>query len=229
MKASRSLLVLGVGFCAALNASAEDPSVACLTQIRDNPNAQVLWSKYPFDVSKGQSLEVLSSTDRPSADERAALSFLATEGQQCLDLGTEWRRANYPTEVNALMETYRVNALSAMADLYAGKVTFGEMAKTRAKLASDFTNQMQAVVSKRKADQTAAEQRRQDVAEQRAYAESQARQQQDAVAQQQAESARRQAVFQLLTRPNPISLPQVPQPVTTNCWAAGNSVNCTTR
>jgi hypothetical protein len=200
-----------------------------MMRLRDEPKLQAMWVKFPFDPSKGQSLDVLSNPDKPTADDRAALSYLATEGERCFDLGADWRKANYPVQVNALLATYRVDTLSALADLYAGKITFGEMAKTRVRLESDLMNQAQAVVSKLKADRAADEQRQRDVAAQRTYAEAQARQQQEAAATQQAELARRQAVLQLLSRPTQISLPQPPKTTTTNCLAYGNAINCTSR
>lgn len=236
------LLVAGI----APRANAQDPSAACIEQIKNDPRLKSLWGKYPFDPSKGLSLEVMSNRHKPNADDRAALSYLATEGERCFDLGADWRMANYPVQISALLTTYRVDALSAMADLYAGRITFGEMAKTRARLTSDLTTQAEAVVSKLKADRAAEEQRQRDraaqladaeaaarqhqqeVAEQRSYAEAQVQAQQEAAAKLQAEAARRQAVLRLL-KFNPISLPQPPKTVTTNCWAAGNAVNCTSR
>ena len=189
----------------------------------------------------------MSNRRKPVASDQAALSYLATEGERCFDLGSDWREANYPAQLNALLATYRVDTLSAMADLYVGKITFGEMAKTRARLTSDLTNQAQTIASNLKAEREREEQRQKEDVEQRAYAEGQARlrqredaqqrayaeararQQQEAVAAQQAELARRQAVLQLLSRPTQIALPPPPKTITTNCWAAGNTVNCESR
>lgn len=222
-------VVVMLGLAVSACCWAQDPSARCINEMQADPRSQALWSKYPFDPMKGQSLDVLSNPNKPNAAERAALSFVATEGERCFDLGADWRRANYPVEVISLLETYRVNALSSMADLYAGKITFGEMAKVRAKLASDLTNQVQAAIAKIKAAREAEEQQRR-TAEQRAYSEAQARQQQEAIAEQQKDAARRQAVLQILSQAQQssrISLP--PSPVTTNCTAFGNSMNCTTR
>lgn len=227
MKTAKIILFLGA--CVAFAARAQDPSIACASQIQADSRAQLLSSKLPFDP-KGQSLEVLSNSSKPNAQEKAALSFMATEGERCLDLGADWRKANYPVEVNALIETSRVNMLSSMADLYSGKITFGEMAKLRAKGLSDLTNQVQMVVATIKAHTEAEQQRKHDAAEGRAWEESQARQQQEVSAQQQVDAARRQAMLQILMRSQQtshISLP--PPPIATNCITFGNSTNCTTR
>lgn len=226
MKLALLVLVLLVGSGAASRASAQDPSTACIMQMKDDPRLQMLWIKYPFDASTGQSLEVLSNPDKPTADEQAALSYVATEGERCFDLGADWRKGNYPSQVNALLATYRVDTLSAMADLYAGKVTFGEMAKTRARLLSDLLNQAQAVASKLKADREVEAHRQRDIAEQRANAEAQ----QEGAAKQQAETARRQALLQILMQAQRTTqIPPPRQPITTNCWGLGNNINCTTR
>lgn len=212
---------------------AQDPSTACLAELRADSRIQAIEQKVPFDVSKGQPLEVLASKAKPNNEEKAALSFLASEGERCFDLGSEWRQKNYPPEVNALMTTYRVEMVSALADLYAGNITYGELAKFRAKQVADLKNNVDAIAAKAEAKRVAKAQHQQELAAQQQQEQQQAQAQREANIRQE-EEARRQAALQLLLNRQPyqpyVQQPYlVPVPQTTNCTAFGNQLRCTTR
>lgn len=224
-----TFLFVGLALTPVVRAQVEalDPSSKCLMLMRDDPQAQVLWSKMPFDVSKGQPLEILASNDKPTPDEKAALSFVATQWQSCLDLGEAWRHRNYPAEVNALLTTYRTDGLLALADLYGGKITYGEMARIRAKLSTDLKNNVDAVVAKTTAQREDDARHVQELAAARNEADRQAQMQADI----QRQSALRQAALEMLSRPAyQVPLYQIPIQKTTitNCLVAPGSVNCTT-
>ena len=57
-----TFLFVGLALTPVVRAQVEalDPSSKCLMLMRDDPQAQVLWSKMPIDVSKGQPLEILA-------------------------------------------------------------------------------------------------------------------------------------------------------------------------
>lgn len=222
-------------------AFAQNPSSPCLAQLKEDPKVQVLWEKLPFDVTKGQPLEVLANNSKPTSKEKAALSFFASEGERCLDLGAEWRQQNYPPAIISLFNTYRVEMVSALADLYAGKTTYGELAKFRAKRTADLQNSVDVVVRDLEIQRAANEKQRREAAAQESQAQKQAQEQRDAIAQQQRfseqqaqqqqEESRRQAALQFLRNQKPYQVPlyQMPIPQTTNCTAFGNQMNCTTR
>ena len=58
----------------------------------------------PFDIRKGQSLEVLASKGKASPKDKAALSLFTAEGERCFTAGSEWRQKNYPPAVVNLMD-----------------------------------------------------------------------------------------------------------------------------
>ena len=231
------------GLVWANGAAAQDPTPPCLAQLRDDSRVQSLLEKLPFDVTKGQPLEVLANKTKPTAQEKTALSYFAAEGERCLDLGDEWREKNYPAAAMALLRTYRVELLSALAELYAGNMTFGDVAKFRAKQTSDLKNSLETVVREVQAQREAAEKQRDAAASQ----ESRLNEQREAIAQQQRfaqqqaaqqqEEARRQAALQfLMNRPayqpnqlQPYQMPPLPRSQTTNCVVNGNQVNCNSR
>ncbi|UUZ71047.1 hypothetical protein LP415_17725 [Polaromonas sp. P1(28)-8] len=223
----------------------ENPSVECLSQLKGDAKIQILADKIPFDITKSQSLEVLANKAKPTAKEKAALSFFVTEGERCTDLGADWREKNFPAEINALLTAYRVDMVAAFADLYAGKTSYGDLAKLRAKGAAELKISVDAVVRELQAKRTAEQQNQQEAEARKNQADTQARErremneQQQRFAQQQAEQqqqeARRQAALQMLMNQRPSQPYQLPMPTpiprsqTTNCTTLGNQMNCTTR
>lgn len=203
-------------------AYAQDPSAACLEQLRNDPRYLPVAEKVPFDVTKGQPIELLASTAKPNAAEKAALSFLATEGERCYELGDRWRTENYGPEISGYMLTYRVDLVSAMADLYAGKITFGDLAKFRAKQMAELKSKVDLAVARVKASRDAAQQaaaarQQEEDARLRQYQEAQAR---------QAEESRRQAALMLLMNRPQLQAPRL-QPYVMPVPAPRQSTNCT--
>lgn len=235
------ILVAGC-FCG--GAIAQDPSAACIQQLGGDERLQSLFKKAPLDISKGQSLEVLANQSKATPKEKTALSVLVSELDRCTDLGADWRKQNYPASINGYGNTYQSFLRSAMAELYAGKLTFGDFAKARDKALTELLNkvsievqqiQAQRAGEKRQQEQeanVAEEQRRAAVRRSADQAEAQRRyEEQQAM---QAEESRRQAAMQYLlnqrqAQPYQVQPYQMPVPRTTNCSTFGNQTNCTTR
>ena len=127
-------------------APSADPTIACGEQLREDARFQSLFEKMPFDIKKGQPLEVLASKAKATPKDKTALSLFTAEFERCFATGSEWRQKNYPPVVVSLMDKYRLDFLSVLADLYAGNTTFGNAAKTRVKLLNEFTSQLGTVV-----------------------------------------------------------------------------------
>ncbi|MDP1742926.1 hypothetical protein [Polaromonas sp.] len=237
------ILVLVVGcFCG--GAMAQDPSVACIQQLGGDDRLQSLFKKAPLDISKGQPLEVLANQSKATAKEKAALSILVSELDRCTELGADWRKQNYPASINGYGNTYQSFLRSAIAELYAGKLTFGDFAKARDRELTELLNkvsqevqqiQAQRAGEKRQQEQAAnaAEEQRRAAARRSAdQAEAQRRyEEQQAM---QAEESRRQATLQYLlnqrqVQPYQVQPYQIPIPKTTNCTTFGGQTNCITR
>ena len=180
-------------------------SATCLANLKGDPMIMSIHNKVPVDSSKPATLEQLGNQSKPTAREKSALSFMVAEWERCMDMAVEWRKQNYAPQVDALYVSYRVELKSVFADLYGGKLTFGDVAKARAKMDLDYKFKLIAIASELQAKSVAEEQRRQAVdlqnrnAEaQRRYAEAQNQQQRDAelqrqkVAQQQMEQQQAQ-------------------------------------
>ena len=216
----------------AFTALAQDPSASCIKDLANDARLQILADKFVFDVSKGQPLEVLANKEIPNSQEKIALSFLATESDKCLELGADWRKVTYNANVNALVNTFRVEGAIVLSDLYAGNSTFGDVAKIRSKKAAEFKNAIEALQKEAQIQKDLEFKRTADEAYQRRLAERLAWQQQE-------ENRRRDAIQALQNfKPLPIvDIPFTPMPLrvsppnrtqTTNCTTYRNSMNCVT-
>jgi hypothetical protein len=207
---------------------AQDPSLVCIEELKSNQELQGLFKKIPVDVSKGQSLEVLANNTKPTANEKKLISTFIDALDACSNQGSGWREKNYPLSVNTLGAKYQSDFKIAASDLYGGKLTFGEFAKLRAKMMTEFIANLQAEVAKVKQDKAAREQTDLERDRQRIEA-AQAR---EAQREAMAEETRRQAIIQMIRNQPPIQIQPLPvprAPVTTNCNAYGNQMNCVTR
>ena len=226
-------------------AFAQDPTVGCIEELKTNPELQGLYKKMPLDVSKGQSIEILSNSSRPTSVEKKSILKFMEFIEACSNQGTEWRAKNYPLVINNMGAKFQSDLKIAIADLYSGKLTFGELAKIRTKMMTDFIANLQTEVAKIKEERAAQEEAvakkaQSDLERDRQRSEAiqdrnaQIAAEREAIAIQNAanaEEARRQAVLQYYMRSLPTfqPLPMPRAPVTTNCNAFGNQLNCVTR
>ena len=227
---------------------AQDPTAACFQQVGGDDRLQSLFKKAPLDISKGQPLEVLANQSKATANDKAALSILVSEIDRCSALGADWRLQNYPASINAYLNTYHSLLRSAIADLYAGKLTFGDFAKARDREQTELINkvsvEVQQIQAQRDGDKRKQEQEANLADEQRRAAARRSAEQAQALAQaqrryeeqqaMQADESRRQAALQFFLNQRPVQPYQLqpfqmPVPKTTNCSTYGNQINCTTR
>lgn len=122
---------------------AQDPSLACIEELKSNQELQGLFKKMPVDVSKGQSLEVLANNTKPTANEKKLISIFIDALETCSNQGTGWREKNYPLSFNTLGAKHQSDFKIAASDLYGGKLTFGEFAKLRAKMMTELIANLQ--------------------------------------------------------------------------------------
>ena len=219
---------------------AQDPSSDCLAALEKNPEISELLLKVPADVTQGQSLEVLSNPTTPTENEKKALSFMVTEGDKCHRMGEAWRYQNYPAEINALLTTFRADAVAAFADLFVGKINFGELAKFRAKSTAEMISKATIVMAQVNSKKNLEQRQRQDIAANEAQTDRRDRERQlerqreaELRAEQQREEGRRQALVQYFMNQRPVYQLPVPMPIfrhpETTCNLFGNQMRCTTR
>lgn len=230
--------------CVACSAFAQDPSASCVEELRGNPKLQVLSGKVQLDISNGQPLEVLSNASKPNGKENAALSFLVDELHRCTVVGAAWRTQNYPPKFNSTYGAYTIEFDSMIADLYAGKTTFGQFAKARAVQYGLLVTNLTAIAEEAKAQRDASllekelankqgDERRAATAQQQNFERQQAVEQQAAALDAQRRQAGLQMLINMQSRPLPGYQVQAPPVlnggVTTNCIKNGMQINCISR
>lgn len=217
-----------------LSAQQVDPSTACIRDIENKPEVQILKSKMTVISDRAPSLEMLSNNQKPNKAEKAALSALDGFLSECAELGKEWRQRSYPPQMIVIANQYQLDLRSLLADLYASKVSFGVFLKNRealeAKLASDATELVQRLRAQQQANDLEKQKRAQQVRDEQ---NRQARE--DQLRQAQDDQARRNMAAQILLNQRPYQLPTPPviqfqpsRPTSTNCNPNGTGgFNCT--
>ena len=222
-----------------------DPTVACMEKLKSNTELEGLFKKMPLDVSKGQPIEILANNTKATATEKKSILKFIELIETCSNEGSDWRTKNYPVAINNMGAKFQSDTKIAIADLYSGKLTFGELAKIRTKMMTDFIANLQAEVAKIKdartlQEEAIAKKAQSDLERDRLRTEAikdrnaQLAAERQAIAEQNAamaEEARRQSVLQYYMRSLPTyqPLPMPKAPTMTNCNAYGNQLNCITR
>jgi len=226
----------------ALSVNAQtDPSAICISSMTENPELQILKTRFPLTSEVPATLEMLASNAKPNKNEKVALLKLDANLYKCFVEGRDWRQRAYPPALNVASDEYIVSQRAVLADLYAGKIAYGEFIKKRdavdAKLVSvarEIQNQNAAAQreSARQAQRARdeAEQRQRDYEEQRAAQNRNAAigmllQNQNNMAIQQQQNYNNQ--LQMINNAGRISAPPT---VNTNCNPNGTGgFNCTSR
>jgi len=163
-------------------------SEKCLTNLTELPEARILAKKLPID--KKPSFELLADSLKPTTKEKSAISVVVNEWERCLDIAASWRAQQYSPVINGLFNSYWLDLKSMLADLYAGKMSFGEAAKARAKLDIDFKNKLDVAVSEAQEKKIAESKRREEAEALRRSAEARNQQAREAELQRQAQAQR---------------------------------------
>jgi hypothetical protein len=79
--------------------------------------------------------------------EKKSILKLMKSIEACSNQGSEWRAKNYFLVINNLGAKFQSDIKIGIADLYSGKLTFGELAKIRTKMTTDFISNLQLEVA----------------------------------------------------------------------------------
>lgn len=134
---------------------------ACLQQLIADTKVKPLTGKLAFDLDKPQPLEMLANPSKATLKEKVALNFYSTEWQRCQELGADWRKRKLGPDIAALFSTLQVDLSAGLADLYAGQIAYGSVAKLRAKQWIEFKNSAEATERRYSAQIAESEKQRQ--------------------------------------------------------------------
>lgn len=117
--------------------SADDPSRKCFSSLGDDPQLRVLHPKVgkPSDHTS-TTLDMLSSKDRATEEEKKAIQQWAFLRNACVDAGKRFREIHQPPMYSGLVESQNERFVVELAKLYAGDVTYGEFNSTRKQMAA---------------------------------------------------------------------------------------------
>jgi len=179
----------------------------CLNELAERAELQSIRVKLPVLLTE-QKFATLTIQDRPTAEELPAITVWA-EGRERCHMRTAADRDKMHPMIASLWERGQTELMVSVADLYIGKITYGEFARNRKAIIANIQGQIDRVVD---------------------------RGERDAQAQARDDYASRRAVLPLLmerTAPAPFQPTpayQIPIPRTTNCSPNGlGGVRCTTR
>lgn len=175
-------------------------SRACLSKLTEDARTKSLAGKFsPFGNTTAP-IEMLANSSKPNAREKAALAYVVAEWEKCIDIQAEPRKKYLPPEANNIISSYRLDLRTAFSDLYAGKLSYGDLAKSRAKLDIEFKQKIDKLSAKIQAQEFAEARQKQEAEAQRRYAEAQSQQQREAEKQRQAEARRMLAMQEAQAR-----------------------------
>lgn len=192
----------------------------CKSQLEGDKRIDPIRPYVPV-LANDATLEQRGSTKKPNAKEKAAILAFDEVASECRnELSQIKARFGSPAQVQNTSKKYGDLQRELRAQLWAGKITYGEFATKRIQISNDGK-----------------------VAEQQAIAESQHQARQVQMQQAQINAVNAQANAALIsaqaqqqianndtmrafTQAQQRNLPK--QPVQTNCYKMGNQVNCTT-
>lgn len=185
-----------------------DPGIACINSLANRPDLAVIAGKIALASPAQQAFEMLSNTSKPNDVEKTAIAEWVKGKQVCFDMTREWRaQYNLPPTLAAIQDAVISEFLNHTADLYNGKLTYGEYTKARSNSNAKYNQQWAEAAQHLRDMQAAADEQR-----------------------------RNRALMYLLsqqprTQPSVSTTYQMPIPrtTTTNCYVVGNQMNCTSR
>ncbi len=178
----------------------------CINSMNQQTFYAPLREKVSLGIVNDQTFSMLTNQSYVSNDEKPVIMAWVNERNRCFSENSTAISNEFSPPVFSLIATLQQNFERVAAQLYTGKITFGEFSQQRAQDASAVGAKIQNLL------QAEADNKNQIAAGN--------------------EQARRAAILQLMAnRPQPYQVkPYIPSPTTTtNCTQFGNQVNCTSR
>lgn len=184
-----------------------DPGRACVNDLAHRPEFSIIADKLALVDPSLQTFGMLSNTSKPNAAEKMTIAEWVKARQECIAMRREWRsQVNMPLILTAVQDASFSSFLNLTADLYNGKLTYGEYAKARANNAAQGDRQWAEAMQYLREQEAAADAQRRNLA------------MQYLLNQQRATPTY-----------TPVVPYQIPIPKTTNCNFIGNQMHCTTQ
>ena len=207
---------------------AQDPMGGCIVEAAGHAKFDGLRTKMSLTGSKDQSFTMLVDKTFVTEEEKQTIVVWMSERESCWRTSVPWRENNLPPAIRSVAERIYTGGTRLVADLYVGKLSYGEYASKRSELAADQGRQWIETAELLRAGNRA-EAERLEFARQQAELERQRR---------DSEQTRNQPQQQVQNQPQykPYELPMFMQapaplksPTTTTCETVANQVICRTQ
>lgn len=199
-----------IGLIVAGSASAEISVADCEAQIVANKNLQILKGKLDLLNTANQPIEILANNKTPNKNEKAAISLWVDEQKRCSAPGIEYHKSQSP-EVGAILEQAYAELFISAADLYQGKITYGDFAKASVRRHQGVKERIAVVIAKFREQQAEKAQREAIARQQEVVAKQQELDRQKYIHQERCESLRQQISIAANSGPTPYQVQQQQQ------------------
>ena len=109
-----------------------DPTTACISNLAENPDFQMISTKVALGGASNQTMEMLTNKSKPKKNEKAVISKWNSSVTECINLGKEYRKENDSEFLqSAQAETFQ-NFEKLVEKLYLRKISYGAFATARA-------------------------------------------------------------------------------------------------
>jgi hypothetical protein len=116
----------------------KNPAIECLAEHPTRPALASLVGKVALSADPKVSLEMQAIADKPTAEEKAALSRWSVMRDTCFELGMGWMNAaNAPRWLRAVVTQSKDANDSLTSQLYRGDLTYGDFNVRRMALAAE--------------------------------------------------------------------------------------------
>ena len=134
----------------------QDPTAECIATLHVYESLNPIADKVDLGAPATPSFKVLTNSDKATDAEKVAIAAWAAQREKCLQAGQSWRESNMPPDLRQLSEGSHGRLMGLMADLYDNKLTYGEFARQRAKIADELRSSWNALVTQHRQEQAQA-------------------------------------------------------------------------
>jgi hypothetical protein len=144
------LAVLAISACAnqaplPQAARPPNPELACVEAVARRADLAPIAGKIWLGGALSQPAAFFALADKASESDKLVIAAWVNLRRECSRQGQAWVQQYAPPEFAALVSKSNSAYLSLTADLYAGKISYGDYAKARAKLFRDGEREAEAI------------------------------------------------------------------------------------
>lgn len=228
----KKLIYIGISItilcgCEAMRPTPIPPDLSgqCISNLASNPELMVIRTKVALGGLDTQTVEMLANSQKPNASEKAALLKWDSFRQPCIKMSQEWLAKYGQPNISVINDRVSSEFKVLLSDLYAGKITYGEFAKSREVIIGKANSDAQAAYQQNRAyDDQQRQQYEQNVMQKKAL-----RNQQEAINNELLMNLAKPQNNRLPPPPVLFNSPNLSAPTQTNCVPNGmGGVRCTT-